>query len=29
MDVLVERLAAFLVELSDAEIDEWFPFEPS
>src|SRR5262249_34059629 len=26
MDVLVERLAAFLVELSRAEIDEQFPF---
>jgi creatinine amidohydrolase len=28
MEVLVERLATFLVELSDAEIDEWFPFQP-
>ena len=28
MDVLVERLAQFLVELSAAEIDESFPFEP-
>jgi creatinine amidohydrolase len=29
MEILVERLATFLVELSAAEIDEWFPFEPS
>lgn len=27
MDVLVERLSGFLVELSDAKIDERFPFE--
>jgi creatinine amidohydrolase len=28
MQVLVERLAPFLAELSAAEIDEWFPFQP-
>lgn len=28
MDVLVERLAPFLVELSNSPIDERFPFEP-
>lgn len=27
MDLIVERLSTFLVELSDAEIDEQFPFE--
>ena len=27
MEVIVDRLATFLVELSDAEIDETFPFE--
>jgi creatinine amidohydrolase len=29
MEILVERLGSFLVELSASEIDEWFPFEPS
>jgi len=27
MEILVERLAAFLVELSNAEIDDRFPFK--
>ncbi len=27
MDLVVERLASFLVELSQAPIDEWFPFQ--
>jgi creatinine amidohydrolase len=27
MDLLVEHLAEFLVELSEAELDEEFPFE--
>lgn len=29
LDVLVERLSGFLVELSNSKIDEMFPFEPS
>jgi creatinine amidohydrolase len=29
VEILVERLSTFLVELSAAEIDPWFPFEPS
>ena len=28
MEVVVDRLSTFLVELSAAEIDEWFPFQP-
>jgi creatinine amidohydrolase len=27
MEILIERLSTFLVELSAAEVDEWFPFE--
>jgi creatinine amidohydrolase len=27
MKVVVDRLASFLVELSDASLDEWFPFQ--
>ncbi len=29
LNILVERIANFLVELSQSPIDEWFPFEPS